>query len=210
MGKLSQKWLDLFGGEDPEGAALGYKVAPFKVSEKCCYYLKEKPLIDWARKHNSAPYMGLMMSEGGRRERYLKYRGCNYYGSTITRSAPFAAFQRQDVLQLALDLNVPVPEIYGTIERKEDGTLYTTKAQRTGCSVCGFGIHLQKRPNRFDILRERNPKEYAYLMDHLVQDENGEWYGWRRVLNYIGVDMDGDGQMTISDLMGEKEKEENV
>lgn len=63
--KLPQKWLEKFGGADEEGAALGYQAAPFKVSDRCCYYLKEKPCSDWAREHNSVPYMGLMASEGG-------------------------------------------------------------------------------------------------------------------------------------------------
>lgn len=62
--KMSQKWLDRFGGADPEGAALGYKTAPFKVSDRCCYFLKEKPCDDWAKAHNSVPYLGLMASEG--------------------------------------------------------------------------------------------------------------------------------------------------
>ncbi len=86
--------------------------------------------------------------------------GCNYFGKTTIRSAPFAIFSRQDILRLALELDVPVPEIYGMIEEKPDGILYITKAQRTGCSMCGFGIHLEKRPHRFDLLRERNEKEW--------------------------------------------------
>ena len=48
--KLSDKWLQKFGGADPAGAAKGYQAAPFKVSERCCYYLKEKPCDDWAKK----------------------------------------------------------------------------------------------------------------------------------------------------------------
>ena len=96
---------------------------------------------------------------------------------------------RQDLLQLALDLNVPVPEIYGTIERRADGTLYTTKAQRTGCTMCGFGIHIEQRPHRFDRLREMNPKAWEYYMYRCVTDEEtGETYGWGRVLDYIGVE----------------------
>lgn len=67
--KLSQRWLEKFGGADEEGASLGYAAAPFKVSERCCYYLKEKPCDDWAKEHNSVPYLGLMASEGGRREK---------------------------------------------------------------------------------------------------------------------------------------------
>lgn len=177
--KLAQKWLDRFGGADEEGAALGYHEAPFKVSDKCCYYLKEKPCDDWAKAHNSVPYLGLMASEGGRREKALMRNGCNYFGETTIRSCPFAIFTRQDLLQLALELNVPVPEIYGEIIREEDGTLRTTKAQRTGCSMCGFGIQLEKRPHRFDLLYQTNPKEWDFWMNK---------QGWGAVLDYIGVD----------------------
>jgi hypothetical protein len=152
--RLSQKWLNLFGGPENENYGTDYKTAPFKVSNDCCYYMKEKPCDDWARKNNSFPYLGLMASEGGQRERALMKNGCNYYGKTTIRSAPFAIFSRQDLLQLALDLDVPVPAVYGVIERDQTGLLYTTRAQRTGCSMCGFGIHLEKRPHRFDRLWE--------------------------------------------------------
>lgn len=185
--KLPQRWLELFGGYENENECVNYQIAPFKVSHKCCYYLKEKPCDDWAKEHDSVPFLGLMASEGGRREKSLKMHGCNYWGKTTIRSAPFAIFMRQDLLQLALDLNVPVPEIYGEIARDNDGNLYTTKAQRTGCSMCGFGIHLEKRPHRFDQLRERNYKEWDFYMNHLCKDENGNDYGWGLVLDYIGV-----------------------
>ena len=146
-----------------------------------------------------------MASEGGRRAKSLMLHGCNYFGKSTIRSAPFAIFNRQDILQLALDLKVPVPAIYGTIERKEDGTLYTTKAQRTGCSMCGFGIHMEKRPNRFDLLREENPNEWEYWLFRCCKDEKtGEPYGWARVLDYIGVGYEPDGQMNLFDGKGEK------
>lgn len=186
--KISQRWLELFGGYENETEGTYYKKPDFLVSSKCCYYLKERPCDLWAKEHNSVPYLGLMASEGGRRAKSLKINGCNYFGESTIRSAPFAIFQRQDVLQLALDLNVPVPEIYGTIERKPDGTLYTTKAQRTGCSMCGFGIHMEPRPHRFDLRRKENPKEWEYLMYHLCKREDGTEYGWGHVLDYIGVE----------------------
>lgn len=185
--KLAQRWLDLFAGYENENENVHYQIAPFKVSSKCCYYLKEKSSSDWAKEHNSVPFLGLMASEGGRREKSLMINGCNYFGKSTIRSAPFAIFNRQDILQLALDLEVPVPKIYGEIKRKSDGTLYTTKAQRTGCSMCGFGIQLEKRPHRFDRLRETNPKEWKYWMYNCCTDENGEKYGWGRVLDYIGI-----------------------
>lgn len=187
--KLPQKWLDLFGGYENENEGVDYKTPPFKISNKCCQYLKEKPCDKWAKEHHSAPFLGLMASEGGQREEALVDHGCNYFGKTVIRSAPFAPFLRQDLLQLALDLNVPVPEIYGKIERKPDGTLYTTEAKRTGCSMCGFGIHMEKRPHRFDKLRERNEKEWAFWMYKCCTDpDTGEKFGWGRVLDYIGVE----------------------
>lgn len=185
--KLAQRWLDLFGGYENENEGVNYQIPPFKVSSKCCYYLKEKPCNDWAKENNSVPFLGLMASEGGRRQKSLMINGCNYFGKTTIRSAPFAIFNRQDLLQLALDLNVPVPAIYGEIKRKEDGTLYTTKAQRTGCSMCGFGIQLEKRPHRFDLLRQSNPKEWEFWMYHCCRDEHYNDFGWGRVLDYIGV-----------------------
>lgn len=176
--QLSAKWLKLFGGYENEAEGVNYGKPDFLVSDKCCYYLKEKPCDDWAKEHHSVPYLGLMASEGGRREKALMRNGCNYFGETTIRSAPFAIFSRQDLLQLALDLNVPVPEIYGEIQRGPDGMLRTTKAQRTGCSMCGFGIQLEARPHRFDRLYERNPKEWEFWMYDM---------GWGHVLDYIGV-----------------------
>ena len=207
--KLPNKWLELFAGYENENEGVNYQIAPFKVSNKCCLYMKEQPCDKWAKEHNSKPFLGLMASEGGQREEALTEHGCNYFGKGVIRSAPFAPFLRQDLLQLALDLEAPVPEIYGTIECKADGTLYTTGAQRTGCSMCGFGVHMEKRPHRFDQLRQRNPKEWEFWMYRCCTDlETGEKFGWGRVLDYIGVgwkDTPGEeeqlpGQMSVFDM----------
>lgn len=186
--KLPQKWLELFGGYENENEGVNYQVPPFKVSSKCCEIMKEKPCDIWAKEHNSKPFLGLMASEGGRRQEALEAHGCNYFGKTTIRSAPFAPFLRQDLLQLALDLNVPVPDIYGKIERRPNGELFTTGAQRTGCEMCGFGVHMEQRPHRFDKLYDRNPKAWDYWMNKCCVDENGNRYGWGLVLDYIGVE----------------------
>ena len=125
---------------------------------------------------------------------------------TTARSCPFNYFTRQDLLRLALELNAPVPEIYGEIVQDPDGTLRTTGAQRTGCVICGFGVQLESRPHRFDRLRERNPKAWEHIMYNLVTDESGT-YGWGRVLDYMGIgweNIPGEivGQMTLRELGG--------
>ena len=76
--KMSQKWLEKFGGPENEKYGTNYQTAPFKVSDLCCYYLKEKPCNDYARSSRRFPYMGLMASEGGRRQKALMLNGCNY------------------------------------------------------------------------------------------------------------------------------------
>lgn len=202
--QLPQKWLELFGGYENENEGVHYKVPPFKVSSRCCEIMKEKPCDLWAKEHNSKPFLGLMASEGGRRQDALEEHGCNYFGKTTIRSAPFAPFLRQDLLQLALDLNVPVPEIYGRIERGPNGVLYTTGAQRTGCEMCGFGIHMEKRPHRFDKLYDRNPKAWDYWMNNVCTDENGNKYGWGLVLDYIGVEWRQEGRQYRLDEYMEK------
>lgn len=178
--KMSQMWLDLFGGYENETENVDYLKPDFMVSDRCCYYLKEKPCDDWAKENNSVPYLGLMASEGGRRQKSLMINGCNYFGASTIRSAPFAIFSRQDLLQLALDLNVPIPEIYGEINRDENGNLYTTKAQRTGCSMCGFGIQKERtRPHRFDLLYQNNPSEWEFWMEKVGFGEVFDWIGFK-------------------------------
>ena len=73
--------------------------------------------------------------------------------------------------------------------------------------MCGFGIHMEKRPHRFDQLRERNPKEWEYWMTKCVTDpKTGEQYGWGKVLDYIGIGWENDpgtdlvGQYKIEDF----------
>ena len=221
--KLPQKWLELFAGYENENEGVNYRIAPFKVSNKCCQYMKEQPCDRWAKEHSSCPFLGLMASEGGQREEALTDHGCNYFGKTVIRSAPFTPFLRQDILILAIEmdkwyhehidvfeeafheqpygrnpdgslkeyepLETIIPGIYGTIESKPDGTLYTTGAQRTGCSLCGFGVHMETRPHRFDRLRVRNSKEWEFWMYGCCTDpETGEKFGWGRVLDYTGVE----------------------
>ena len=93
--QLPKRWLELFGGYENENEGTNYKVPPFKVSSKCCEIMKERPCDIWAKENNSKPFLGLMASEGGRRQEALEEHGCNYFGKTTIRSAPFATNSAQ-------------------------------------------------------------------------------------------------------------------
>jgi len=192
--QLPMTYLKLFGGLDKEGEALGYGKPNFQVSHKCCYYLKEAPCDNWAKEHNSVPFLGLMASEGGQRADALEENGCNYFGKTTARSCPFAFYYHSDIVHLAVELGVHIPKIYGEVriskEKNEFGDYEysTTGEQRTGCSMCGFGIQLETRPHRFDRLYERNPKEWDFWMNKCCKHEDGTLYGWGEVLDYIGIE----------------------
>ena len=186
--KLAQKWLDLFGGWDELGKQLGYKHPNWLVSDKCCYYLKEKPCNDWAKQHNSVPFLGLMASEGGRRADALKERGCNYFGKNTIRSCPFAPWYTDEVIRMGVELKVHFPDIYGDTKVGLDGKYYSTGETRTGCNICGFGIQMEKRPHRFDRLYLRNPNLWEKIMTAYAKDLDGNLIGWGNVLDYIGID----------------------
>lgn len=185
--KLAQQWLELFGGYENETEGVDYLKPDFMVSDRCCYYLKEKPCDDWARDNNSVPFLGLMASEGGRRQKSLMMNGCNYFGESTIRSAPFAIFTRQDLLRLAIELEVPIPAIYGEIKMDSNGKLQTTKAQRTGCSMCGFGISKERtRPHRFDLLYQSNPKEWEFWLETVGFGKTFDWVGFKWRQPFVG------------------------
>ena len=86
--KMPKKWLELFAGYENENEGVNYKIAPFKVSNKCCQYMKEEPCDKWAKEHHSAPFLGLMASEGGQREENLVEHGCNDFGKSYIQPEP--------------------------------------------------------------------------------------------------------------------------
>lgn len=67
---------------------------------------------------------------------------------------------------------------YAEFKRQRAADLAYTK-QMTDRGVV---YHIEGRPHRFDVLRETNPKEWEFWMKHVCRDENGNWYGWGRVL----------------------------
>ncbi len=153
--------------------------APFETSPMCCYYMKEEPLNRYSKESGRRPFMGILADESFRRRGSYIRTGCNSFKKRGARSWPFAIFTKSDVLRMALELGVEPGEEYGSIIQNSDGTYTTTRAKRSGCPICGFGLHLEERPHRFDRINEEDPRKYDFLINTL---------GWGKVMDYIGVE----------------------
>lgn len=140
--------------------------APFKISDKCCYYLKKKPAGKFEKEHGSKPFIGMMAADSRMRlYRYLEY-GCNTIDTKNPRSSPLAFWTEADIWEYLRRFDVPYCEIY------DMGYLHT------GCIYCGFGCHLEAPPNRFQRMAQTHPRLHKYCMDTL---------GLRDILAFINV-----------------------
>lgn len=149
---LSRKWQFLLD-------------APFRISPRCCHYLKKRPALDAERQYGK-PYLGMTASEGDQRLKSYLDHGCNAFDLKRPRSWPLAFWTHQDILEYVSRYDVPYAAIY------DMG--YT----RTGCYVCPFGVHLEDPPNRFQRMRVTHPKLWTYCIDRL---------GLGEVLDYLSV-----------------------
>ena len=165
LSKLPDKWQFLLD-------------APFDVSSKCCSFLKKYPLEQYSRKNKVYHFVGMMAEESSQRiESYLRY-SCNAYDQKKPTSRPLMFWTKQDVLQFLKKYDIPYcKSVYGEIVDC-NGELKFSKVDRTGCTFCMFGVHLEPTPNRFQTMQKDNPKMYDYCMNEL---------GIKKVLEYCGI-----------------------
>lgn len=152
--------------------------APFKVSERCCDFLKKAPLDKFLKERDLHPMLGTMASESSDRERQWLRTGCTVVDSKFPHTMPLAIWTEQDILEYIVRFKVPYASVYGDIVRGPDGKLHTTGEKRTGCVFCGFGAHLEPIPNRF----QRMQTQYPRLWDHCINR-----LGCGKVFDYMGI-----------------------
>jgi len=153
--KIAKKWIPLVNAE-------------FKVSEKCCEYMKKEPFKRYQKQTGRMPITGVMAYESSmRKKEYLK-TGCNSFESkTNPISMPIAFWLEADIWNYLKKYKLPYSSIYDMGET------------RTGCMFCMFGVHLEKEKNRFQRMKETHPKHYNLCINKL---------GCGKVLDFIGVD----------------------
>ena len=185
--------------------------APFNISDRCCAVMKKVPAQKYAKESGRKPMLGLMANESkARHDAWLK-TGCNAFDLKRPQSQPLAFWTEQDVLHYIKKFNVPYASVYGDIvpaseDEQIEGQitafdilgdyettqLKTTGCNRTGCIFCMFGCHLEKEPNRFQRLKETQPRQYEYCING-GEMVDGKWQpskeglGLGKVLDYINV-----------------------
>lgn len=166
QGKISEKWKYLVD-------------APFKISDKCCDVMKKNPAKQYEKETGLHPIIGTMACESSHRAVNWGKYGCNAFDLKRPTSRPMSFWTEQDVLSYIKKNNIPYSDAYGDIATNEEtGYLYCTKAKRTGCMFCLYGVQHDDEPNRFQRMKETHPKMYDYCMNKLEIKE---------ILEYIKV-----------------------
>ena len=152
--------------------------APFSISHMCCDVMKKGPIKKMAKQTGRKPITAQMASESRLRRQKWIQNGCNAFDIKNPISNPMSFWTEQDILEYIKTRNIPICSVYGDIVEDtekmgqikgqiklwEERPVYkTTGCKRTGCMLCGFGCHLEKSPNRFELLKETHPKMYNLL-----------------------------------------------
>ncbi len=192
--------------------------ADFDISHKCCDVMKKNPAKQYEKNTGRKPIIATMAQESQMRYSKWLQHGCNAFEAGRPTSQPLSFWTEQDILHYIKKYNVPYCSVYGdiVIDQKVDGEnilegqmnvidylgcyeegdrLTTTGCNRTGCIFCMFGCHLEKEPNRFQMLKQTHPRQYEYCIGG-GEMVDGKWQpskeglGLGKVLDYIGVKYD--------------------
>lgn len=180
--------------------------SPFPVSNHCCKAMKKNPVKLYGKNTGRKPMTAQMATESKLRTSQWLKNGCNGFHLKSPISNPMSFWTEQDVLYYIYINKLPIASVYGDVVKDYEGMgqldgqmdmselssdlgvfdvgrplLKTTGCSRTGCMFCGFGCHLEKSPNRFEMMKETHPKQYDYIMR--PKEEGG--LNYKEVIDWI-------------------------
>lgn len=173
IGKLPERWKFLID-------------APFKISNQCCDIMKKQPF----HAEKGKPITATMADESRARKIVWLRHGCNAFNTKNPISQPMAFWTEQDVLKYIYENGIDIAKPYGEVVKDKDQIemdcckcekYKTTKANRTGCVFCMFGIMKDKK--RFCRLKDEEPKLYDYVIRG-GQFVDGIWQPSKEGLGY--------------------------
>lgn len=150
--------------------------APFSISHMCCNVMKKDPIHKYSKETGRMPITAQMAEESMLRSQQWMRNGCNAFDIKNPISNPMSFWTENDVLTYIHTYSIPICSVYGKVvedfgEQVEGQMSFieyekkfkTTGCERTGCMLCGFGCHLDRSPNRFEMLKETHPGMYSLL-----------------------------------------------
>lgn len=161
---LSKKWLPMVNCD-------------VSLTNLCCSRIKEAALNEIGVKDRMT---GEQAQESKNREVSYLHTGCNARikdGSYVSK--PFGAMTRDGILWSLDFRKTPICGDYGDIVRGPDGKFVCTKANRTGCALCGFGC--QYDTERFLRLQETEPSKVKFAFKPI--SEGGA--GYKEAIEYM-------------------------
>ena len=152
--------------------------APFKISNKCCDYLKKYPMKDYEKITGKKAIVGTQAEESKMRESAYLQTGCNNFKGG--KSNPLGFWRNQDILEYIYKYDIEIASIYGEVKIDKDGKYYTTGEKRTGCCMCLYRCSLWKtdEENRVLRLEKTHPKLHKYMINNL---------GFKEVLEHMNI-----------------------
>lgn len=149
-------------------------VAPFKISDKCCYHLKISPINSFKNQTDyNYSFNGVTVEESQHRRNAILKNG--FINKNVC--SPIAHWTINDVLKYIKDNNLPLAHCYGEIVIDDDGNYSTELFQRNGCLCCPIGSQYES-PNKFQLLREFDKDTWNYVIHEL---------GYGKVLDFFDI-----------------------
>jgi len=125
-----------------------------KISAKCCYYLKKRPILEWQKRSGKKiAIMGTRAEESQVRRVVWVRKGCIYETENQVVVTPMIFFTEKDIWDYVERFKIKLADIY------------YKGFKRNGCYCCGFGCHLNDE-NNFVKLKKLNPALWEHAMNH--------------------------------------------
>ena len=147
---------------------------PVLISEQCCNIMKKNPSKVFEKEKHVVPYIGTLVEESRLRQKTWLANGCNAFFVDRPKSTPLSFWTEQDILTYIKYNNLEIASCYGEIEEiksnscSENCKYRCSLEQRTGCTFCSFGQHLEKE-NKYQHLAKTHPQIYDFCM------RGGQW-----------------------------------
>jgi 3'-phosphoadenosine 5'-phosphosulfate sulfotransferase (PAPS reductase)/FAD synthetase len=120
--------------------------------------MKKNPIHKYEKETGLKPITGQRAGESILRMQQYNKDGCTVFTEGKERCNPLSFWTDQDIWEYIKQENLEIPPEYEWLDR-------------TGCMFCMFGLARDGTPNRFDKMKEHNPRQYAYCMNNLGIEE---------------------------------------